>query len=313
MTPLGALRSGAMPEADDAALVAGDPRRVHDALAPVFAGDDHARQNAIVRALGDQLDAAFYDEENGADDDMQPRGPVPDARWIATLSEWEPRGDAVTFADLTAADVLRLGLAWVHGERRTDGPRRVSSGAEHGDPFVVAGFDVADARFEDAVAELGPRARTLHLFKHQCGGHACNQAHVGGIPLVGRAFRAAFADGTRSARLREVWGAQANATPERLAASRAILEEAVPLPILDGGREGIVWTEPCRPLAWLSGLDVVRVLSPGRPWLREAEWEQIRLRREGPFTAAHEALLVTIGERLGLGRPRLFVLWENSD
>jgi hypothetical protein len=71
---------------------------------------------------------------------------------------------------------------------------------------------------------------------------------------------------------------------------------------------------PCAPIRTLAGRGVLGFGYEGAPWRGYIDVGfEPDITRLGAYGDDHERVLVRIGEALGLGRPRVALLWGNSD
>jgi hypothetical protein len=327
-----------------------NPDRVFTHFAPIVRSGRGATARGTVSMLLDQVHAAWT-REQGFDALDSPIAAVPDARWCAVLSApsdalaasvdvLHANNAAACAEDNVLPELLRA-LTWTHAACSRDSEliRSLQSGAEDGTAFVIAGFDVSEIAEPLSLAQaqalalklstLLPRAETnLHYITHQCGGHACRQYTLIGIPLGSPGLSSTFAPASPAVELllKEFpsWGSRGEElNGSSLQALHSLFSKCVPnLPVLVDGLEALAWTAPGEDFTdALEGLQVVSVLPKCRPWSKElGEVEHCALRERGSFTQNHQRLLAQLGKQLGLRRtpdapvdPRIFILWANSD
>ncbi|MBS2014838.1 MAG: hypothetical protein JST00_18255 [Deltaproteobacteria bacterium] len=305
--------------------------RILEVLAPMMVKRRGVWPGTVLALLEEHLETAWLDETRGFDDADPPCGYPPEAGWRELLDRISDRETPPSHVDL---DMLRAGLDWTYLPRVNRVVRRIDSGAEQGAAFALAGFDVTEHQEKNvlrALDGLGGRAITnLHLVCHQCGGYGCAQVTLLGLPLASAALRDEVTPGSEhvEALLEVLSGSAVVTRTSRSGAGRAsdpgtldevrrrLLPFAPGLPRLEGGTEAIVWTAPGTLCEATRDLEVVRILPASRPWREttgffDAPYDVMR--PSGAFGDAHEGLLLDVGRRLRLGKPRLFVVWANSD
>lgn len=287
-----------------------DPSVVFDVMAPVVRANG-VLSRPMLLALCAQLDEAWtrpYDNAIGFEDGDGPLGPLPDPRWHevvrtqATADDWYLQSFVPGFGPPEPPAALR----------------KIHSGAEDGDVFVLAGFEVRELSVEalSEVAErLGPRIETnLHYVEHQYGGTSCRQTRLVGLPLSSPDLRKTFREDGEG-ELALFHASESHDFP----ALQQLLKPFVPgFPLPTESEEAFVATEPmldslCEAL---EGLPMVRMLPNAAPWRPISGFWDVpgdAMRPVGPFTKAEHHLLNALGCALDLGAPRLFVLWANSD
>ena len=73
-------------------------------------------------------------------------------------------------------------------------------------------------------------------------------------------------------------------------------------------------SHPCAPIQTLAGRDVLGFGYEGEPWRSYVNVSfEPDITRCGPYGEDHERVLTRLGEALGLGRPRVALLWGSSD
>jgi hypothetical protein len=255
----------------------------------------------------------------------------------ALLALWSTQADEVWFVDHSfrrLCEQIRQDDSWlahmaaqaIDGFRHFDGEavepiaRNVSLG-EDGDPpfpFLVAGFPVETlAQRTEIETALGAVARGrppgLAWFHHQYGGYACLQERIlgyGVVPPAGAPFAEVLA--ALSETCMGSFG-DPMTEPELLVWSGR-LAGILPPEGAARGAEALLVSPPCAPIHTLAGRDVLGFGYEGAPWRRDIDMGfEPDLRPVGPYQDDHERVLVSVGEALGLGRPRVALLWGNSD
>ncbi len=185
-------------------------------------------------------------------------------------------------------------------------------------PFLIAGFPVEtwEQRKEiNAVLCTLARGRPpgLAWFEHQYGGLACLQAQILGYGVV--APDAPPFAGVLAALSEAWWETRGESmTPPDLYAWSGRLAGLLPPEGAESGAEALLVSGPCAPIQTLGGYEVLGFGYKGAPWRSyvDAGFEP-DITRRGPYGDAHERMLLHMGEALGLGRPRVVLLWGNSD
>ncbi len=184
-------------------------------------------------------------------------------------------------------------------------------------PFLVAGFrmDGGARGLTGAWEESGPiPPEGLCWFDHQYGGYTCSQAAFLGYGVVAP-------DTPRtSAALEELvrtsfgtWGEEM--TSEERSAWAERLSDVLPPPGVEQGFEGMLLGHPGAPLHTLRGADVLGFGTTRAPWrgVVHTSAHDPDIVRCGRYDEAHEQVLTSLGQTFGLGKPRIIVLWGNSD
>ena len=297
-----------------------EPALVFEHLAKVVRAHGSPLASAVIETLSEQMNDAWTSRDGrGFDDAEGPITHVPDPRWREAIAAArardlpDPRVDEDIIYDLLAA------FDWTNERRSLPPLRAIQSGGPEGEAFVLAGFDVgprADpGALARALAGLGTRdVSNLHHVEHQ-DSRLGGEHWLVGLPLATRALSAALSPGEgRAEALFELIG---DRVVDRHALAR-VREQLVPflprLPELVGGVETLVWTAEGSVRESLEGLPVVRFLPRCRPWRAVSGYwatNGVAMRDFGAYGDEHQRLLEDVGARLGLGEPRIFVLWAS--
>ncbi len=266
-----------------------------------------ARARALLRTIEDAIGTASVEDREEDDEDA----PAIDPRWrapVEALVDVREIGDVA----LAAAKALR----WLTGDFEL--PRVVSVNLGEGDdepfPFFVAGFELPYGFvLDEARLASIPGTARVHSFAHQCGGYACHQASFLGIAV--RAPAGLFAADPAAA-LADAWldsHGEPMTDPDLEEWTRAIRAH-VAVPAFASGQEAILVTVACFPAASLRGLSTLHFRARARPWEGVHFYgPPPAIEDAGPYDDAHDASLAELGDALGLGRPRIILLWGNSD
>ena len=269
-----------------------------DELAGRLGGPEAA---GVLRAVEEFLQAA-------SEDVTPPAAPPVDARWGEVAERLSPRSDD---AGLEARFIVDA-LAWFSGSLVVY-PRLVSLG--EGDdppfPFLILGWQDPGDTLPMATLPGEPGVmpgECILAFDHQYGGYACLQARIIGIPLSLPEWR-----GDTVARLATAWWETAGddmSAPDLAEWSAALGME------LESGCEALLIGRPPAHLEGFFGRSWLRLSARRAGWHRCLEiWsaDSVVVEEGGLFLEDQAALLRSLGERLGLGHPRPFVVWGNSD
>ncbi|HEU4412936.1 MAG TPA: HEAT repeat domain-containing protein [Polyangiaceae bacterium] len=312
------------------ALLRHDPRWAFEALAPTLDARECSDRSGCGRAVAllSALERALADasrEGDGGETSL-----LPDPRWRARCEALRdacgggaPPEDGRTPGASgegpgPIAGRVAAGLRWFEEGRPPVPPLDVELGQDDGGPMplFIAGFLVEGE--SDLVAPLRTQREGapegLCVFRHQFGGYACAHATLLGYAL---APGAAFVEGEAFASLRAaLTGSSGEPLPfaalsewgERLGLGPALL--------LAQGWEALLVGVPGQLLDPLDGLSVLGFRPRLSPWDERADFwcpPYPEVYPLGPFGRAHERALYEAGAALGLGAPRLGIVWVNSD
>jgi hypothetical protein len=248
----------------------------------------------ILRAVEEHLQAA-------SESVTPPVASPIDARWGEVARALSTRTDDAGLEARLIAD----GLDWFRGVLAPY-PRQIDLGEGEDPPFplLIVGWD--DPGLSICLDALP--GEPVHAFDHQYGGYACLQARIIGVPLP-----LLEGQGDAIARLAAAWwetSGNAMSAPDLLEWSTALGMD------LEAGCEALLTGRPPPHLGNFYGRPCLRLRARRAGWHRHLEICGPRdvLVDEGvPFLDEQAARLLSLGERLGLGPPRPFILWGNSD
>lgn len=255
----------------------------------------------VLRAVEEHLQAA-------SEDVTPPAMPPVDERWEEVAKGQSARTDD---AGLEARFIVDA-FAWFRGEL-IPYPRLIDLG--EGDdppfPFLVVGWEVGGISLPLGTLPGEPGAlpgEPVHAFDHQHGGHACLQARLIGIPLSLPEWR-----GDAVARLAAAWWE----TPGNAMSGPDLAEWSAALGMeFEAGCEALLTGRQQAHLGDFYGRSWLRLRARRAGWHRCLEiWSagSVAVEEGGLFLEEQASALTSLGERLGLGHPRPFIVWGNSD
>gem|GEM_PF-4420086 len=296
-----------------------------DLFEPLLADDALASDQGRVRAeaILTELEAALaaryersveveanpndYSDEDNERFPTRPPAPLLQARCDHLAS----RRDAIGTLARACGDGYRAHIGWFVASQFTE--IHLGEGDDPPFPCTIAGFlvpyDVSRTRVRDAVLGLDDPPFGLGYFQHATAGIALHYLHIVGYVLVlGPEERrsvdelAAFVGHTSGERVAS--GDVATWSTRLGAIVPAGLESII---------EGLAVGAPGSPRASLDG----RIALVGRPRIPWRDFvldvDASTFEPDGVYDGPRERALVTLGAALGLGAPRVVLLWGNSD